>query len=73
MKLSISVPDEDVDFLDAYAAEHQLAGRSQAIQRAITHLRGSQLEAAYLEAIEEWEASPDAAAWDKTSGDGLNA
>jgi len=47
--------------------------RSQAIQRAITHLRGSQLEAAYLEAIEEWEASPDAAAWDKTSGDGLNA
>ncbi|CCH69910.1 conserved hypothetical protein [Phycicoccus elongatus Lp2] len=36
-------------------------------------MRGSQLEAAYLEAIEEWEASPDAAAWDKTSGDGLNA
>jgi len=36
-------------------------------------LRGSQLEAAYLEAIEEWEVSPDAAAWDKTSGDGLNA
>lgn len=73
MKLSISVPDEDVDVLDEYASAHRLPGRSQAVQRAITHLRASQLEEAYVEAIKEWEASEDADAWDATSGDGLSA
>ena len=32
MKLSVSLPDEDVEFLDRYAAEHGIGSRSAAVQ-----------------------------------------
>jgi hypothetical protein len=31
----------------------------------------SDLDAEYAEAVEEWENSGDAEAWDRTAGDGL--
>lgn len=70
MKLSISVPDDAVTFLDSYAATHQVSSRSAVIQRALGLLRAAELEDAYAAAFEEW-ARGDAEAWDSASGDGL--
>jgi Arc/MetJ-type ribon-helix-helix transcriptional regulator len=70
MKLSVSVPSEDIAFLDAYAAEHDLGSRSAALQRAIRALRVSALPGSYAEAWTDWEDDGDAEAWDPTAADG---
>ena len=70
MKLSVSISDEDVETLDAYAASHRLPSRSAAIRRAIRLLRTSDLVPAYVAAFEEW-SDEDAALWDSVAGDGL--
>ena len=71
MKLSISLPDDDLDFLDRYADEQGLASRSAAVQRAIRMLRASSLGSAYEDAWTDWEGSDDATAWSTTLSDGL--
>ncbi|MFZ3470195.1 ribbon-helix-helix domain-containing protein [Streptomyces sp. 4.24] len=71
MKISVSLPQEDVEFVDKYAAATAADSRSAVIQAAIEMLRASQLEADYEAAFAEWDASEDAAFWDKFSGDGL--
>ena len=71
MKISVSLPEEDVAFVDAYAREHGDISRSAAMHEAVALLRreglAKQYEAAYL----EWEGSEDAALWDSAVGDGL--
>lgn len=68
VKLSVSIPAGDVEFLDAYAAEHGLPSRSAAVHHAIRALRIAALPVAYASA---WaEAEDDAALWDVTAGDG---
>jgi Arc/MetJ-type ribon-helix-helix transcriptional regulator len=71
MKISVSLPDEDVDFLDEYAQNLGIRSRSAVIQRAVRLLRAAELGPAYAEAWEEWETSGDADAWDSVVGDGL--
>jgi len=71
MKLSVSLPEEDVDFLDAYASEHGFSSRSAAVHKAVRDLRAAQLGAAYEDAFEEWHAGPDGDIWDPTADDGL--
>lgn len=71
MKLSISLPDEDVAILDRFAKDAGLESRSAAVQHAIRMLGDPQLEADYATAWDEWEASGDFTAWESTSGDGL--
>jgi antitoxin MazE9 len=70
MKLSVSIPDDDVRFLDDYAREQGLDSRSAALHRAVRLLRTAELAAAYESAWDEWAGS-DAAVWDATAGDGL--
>ncbi|MBB2933949.1 Arc/MetJ-type ribon-helix-helix transcriptional regulator [Amycolatopsis bartoniae] len=70
MKLSVSLGEEDVAFLDEYAAETQAGSRSAVLHRAIELLRASQLEESYADAWEEWEIE-DAALWESAAGDGL--
>ncbi|MFG2225199.1 hypothetical protein [Streptomyces sp. NPDC048644] len=41
------------------------------IHAAIELLRAAELEAQYTEAFEEWDASGDAAFWDRMAGDGI--
>lgn len=66
MKVSVSLPADDVAFLDEFAVNHD-ESRSAALQRAVRLLRhrdlGDQYEAAW--------ASDDAADWDTTVADGL--
>jgi Arc/MetJ-type ribon-helix-helix transcriptional regulator len=71
--LSVSIPDEDVEFLDAYAASTGLATRSAVLHTAIRLLRASESGPAYEDAFVEWEDGGDAALWDATAADGLGA
>lgn len=71
MKISASLPDEDVEFLDRYSREHDIGSRSAALARAVMLLRASQLGPAYAEAWREWETSGDADVWEQTAADGL--
>ncbi|MEI5033403.1 ribbon-helix-helix domain-containing protein [Streptomyces sp. S1A(2023)] len=71
MKISVSLPQEDVAFVDEYAKKTDAASRSAVIHAAIELLRASNLEADYVAAFAEWDESEDAAFWDKFSGDGI--
>jgi Arc/MetJ-type ribon-helix-helix transcriptional regulator len=71
MKLSISLPDEDVAALDEYARASGLRSRSAAVQRAIRLLRHPDLDQDYAAAWDEWESSGERAAWETTIADGL--
>jgi antitoxin ParD1/3/4 len=71
VKLSVSLPAEDVEFLDAYAASHGIASRSAAVGQAVQALRESELRGAYEQAFAEWEDSEDAALWERTVADGV--
>lgn len=73
MKLSVSLPDEDVEYLDALVRESAAGSRSAALHQAISSLRESRLEDAYAQAWDEWLDGGDAAAWEATSADGLDA
>ncbi len=71
MKVSVSIPTADVEFLDSYAHEHGIESRSAAIQRAIQVLRASELGDAYQLAWEEWEESGEAELWEPATADAL--
>jgi len=71
MKVSMSLPDDDVNFLDKYAAERGLPSRSAALHQAVRLLRSTGLGAAYEAAWAEW-SNEDQTLWDSTAPDGLN-
>ncbi len=72
MKVSVSLPDQDVEYLDAYARTQGLESRSAALQRAVRFLRASELGAAYEDAWADWADSEDADLWDTATTDGLS-
>ena len=57
MKLSVSLPDEDVAILDEFVRAAGLPSRSAAVQRAVHMLRLPELDRDYESAWKEWEAS----------------
>ena len=71
MKLSVSLPDEDVAILDEFARAAGLPSRSAAVHHAVRMLRLPELEQDYESAWNEWEASSDYAAWEATAADGI--
>jgi Arc/MetJ-type ribon-helix-helix transcriptional regulator len=71
VKLSVSIPDEIVDFIDRYAEDHGVESRSGVVQRAVSLLRASELGADYEAAWADW-AESDASAWDATAADGVD-
>jgi Arc/MetJ-type ribon-helix-helix transcriptional regulator len=71
MKVSVSLPDEDVEFLDAYAQAQGLASRSAVLHKAVRLLRGAELAPAYEDAFASWDGSDDAADWENSVGDNL--
>ena len=73
MKLSVSLPEEDVEFLDAYARDQRIESRSAVLHQAIRLLRATELSDDYADAWDEWSASNDASAWDAVASDGLGA
>ena len=71
MKLSVSLPEDDVALLDEYARSAGLKGRSAVIQHALRLLRQADLDRDYAAAWEEWETSGEESAWGPTAADGL--
>ena len=71
MKVSVSLPDADVEYLDAYARSQGLDSRSAALQKAVRLLRASELGAAYEDAWTSWAESDDADLWAVASADGI--
>jgi Arc/MetJ-type ribon-helix-helix transcriptional regulator len=72
MKLSVSLPDDDVEFLDSYAASSGVANRSAALHRAVRLLRATSLGPAYEAAWLEWSSNDDGVIWDALVDDGLS-
>lgn len=67
----MSLSEEDVAFLDAYAQEHGYRSRSAALHQAVAVLRTGQLAGAYEDAWQSWTDSGEAEAWDSVTADGL--
>ena len=73
MKVSVSLPGEDVQFLDDYAKEQGLESRSAALHRAVRLLRTAELGGTYEAAWAEWRAAGEADVWESTTGDGIGS
>ena len=71
MKISVSLPEDDVAFLDAYAERVGTPSRSAVLQRAIGLLRAAGLEEQYAAAWDEWDTAEDAVLWTTTLSDGI--
>ena len=71
MKLSVSLPPDDVAFLDGYVKTRAYRSRSAVVHHAIDALRAEELRAAYADAWEEWSHSGEASLWATTAGDGV--
>jgi Arc/MetJ-type ribon-helix-helix transcriptional regulator len=73
MKMSVSLPGEDVEFLDTYVKDQHAASRSAALHEAVGLLRTAQLADAYEDAWASWESSDDSETWDAALADGLDS
>lgn len=73
MKVSVSLPAEDLAFIDDYAHDQGIGSRSAVVHRAIRLLRASELGDAYEDAWREWSSGDDAALWDASGADGLES
>ena len=71
MKVSISLPDEDLLFVDAEAEAGRFSSRSAAIHAAIRLLRDQPYQDSYSIAWDEWEADGEDVVWERAIADGL--
>ena len=70
-KISISLPNDLIYYLDDCIREHHFEGRSEVIAHALRAMRERELETAYAAASQEWDGSEDARIWDSALADGL--
>ena len=68
-KLSISLPERSVLFVEEYRKKYSVASRSEVIDIALRALRDRELEASYAEAASEEAAFADL---DAATPDGLD-
>jgi Arc/MetJ-type ribon-helix-helix transcriptional regulator len=71
--MSVSLPEEDIEFLDTYVKDHSAGSRSAALHEAVGLLRVAQLADAYEDAWASWASSDDSEAWDTALADGLDS
>ncbi len=72
MKLSVSLPDDDIAALDEHVRKTGLGSRSAALHEAIRLLRHSGLEDDYAAAWQEWDRSGERELWEATDSDELS-
>lgn len=66
-KLSISLPQQQFAFVEAYQSQHHYQSRSDVIQKALRLLQQAQLAGYYREANQEIDES-----FEITAGDGID-
>jgi Arc/MetJ-type ribon-helix-helix transcriptional regulator len=71
MKVSVSLNEADVEFLDRETRAGTFESRSAAVAVAIRGLRERALVDSYRAAFDEWAESDDAVDWSATVRDGL--
>lgn len=71
VKLSISLEQQLVDFLEGCQRQHGIRSRSEVIGQGLKLLRERELERQYEGAINVWES--EAALWDSVAGDGMGS
>jgi Arc/MetJ-type ribon-helix-helix transcriptional regulator len=71
MKVSVSLPEDDVEFLDTYAQTQGCGSRSAVVHMAVGLLRAAELTSAYEDAWQAWTATGEAGAWEATTADGV--
>ena len=71
MKVSVSLPGQDLAFLDEYASAHAYPSRSAVVHEAIRVLRLGELNEAYGDSWAEWDANGEAGSWGAVVGDGM--
>ncbi|MGH3327836.1 MAG: ribbon-helix-helix domain-containing protein [Streptomycetales bacterium] len=67
----MSLPREDVEFLDAYARSQGYVSRSAALHKAVGLLRSGELAGEYEDAWRSWTVSGEAEVWAAVTADGL--
>jgi len=72
VKMSVSLPEEDVEFLDTYVKDRGAGSRSAVLHKAVGLLRAAQLADAYEDAWASWASSDDSGVWDAALADGLD-
>jgi putative addiction module CopG family antidote len=70
-KVSLSLSEQDVAFLDQQTLSGLYASRSAAVHEAVRLLRESRLADAYAEAYAEWSESGEEAVWAPAASDGI--
>lgn len=70
-KISVSLSEDDLAFLDGEALTGAFANRSAAVQEGIRLLRESRLADAYAEAFGEWHDTGEEDIWHAASADGV--
>ncbi|WJK41969.1 ribbon-helix-helix protein, CopG family [Solwaraspora sp. WMMA2056] len=68
MKVSVSLPDDDLAFVERYARDRGKT-RSAVLHEAVQLLRQRDLAAEYESANDEWVSSGEADVWDAVTGD----
>ena len=71
MKVSVSLPDEDLEFLDSYARQQGIGSRSAVVHKAVRLLRAVELSDDYQQAWSEWSGSDEDADWAVALADGV--
>lgn len=67
----MSLPDDDVAYLDTYARTQGLGSRSAVLHQAVRLLRAAELGDAYQDAWQDWDSDAEAQLWEAVAGDGL--
>ena len=68
-KFSISLPQQQCEFIENYQIEHHYKNRSEVIRKALYLLQQVQLESYYLEANQEIDEAFDITAFDGMEDD----
>ena len=71
MKLSVSLPPSDVEFVDQYLADHGEASRSAVFRKALEMLREREIIESYKVAWDHWVEDGEEGLWDRAVGDGI--
>jgi putative addiction module CopG family antidote len=72
VKVSVSIPEEDLAYVESQIAAGRFPSRSAVMHAAIKSLRTRDLEAQYAAAAKEWVESGEDVVWDAAIADGLD-